>query len=139
MNGTFNLAVHALVYLSHCNCSLSSEKLAENICTNAARVRKIMSGLKKAGIVETHEGQDGGYKLKKDAGTLTLEDVADAVNADFVSCRWHSGNMEKNCCISAGFGVAMDELYGELNKQCRDYLSEITIRDMEKKLTEGDL
>ena len=34
MDSSFNLAVHALVCLSHSGRSLSSEALAENICTN---------------------------------------------------------------------------------------------------------
>ena len=32
---------------------VSSEVLAENICTNPARVRKVMAQLKRAGLVET--------------------------------------------------------------------------------------
>ena len=37
MDSSFNLAVHALVCLSHSGRSLSSEALAENICTNPTR------------------------------------------------------------------------------------------------------
>ena len=51
MDSSFNLAVHALVCLSHSGRSLSSEALAENICTNPTRVRRVMAGLKKAGMV----------------------------------------------------------------------------------------
>ena len=61
MDSSFNLAVHALVCLSHSERSLSSEALAENICTNPTRVRRVQAVLKKAGIVETREGLDGGY------------------------------------------------------------------------------
>ena len=56
MDSSFNLAVHALVCLSHSGRSLSSEALAENICTNPTRVRRVQAVLKKAGIVETREG-----------------------------------------------------------------------------------
>ena len=63
MDSSFNLAVHALVCLSHSGRSLSSEALAENICTNPTRVRRVLAGLKKAGMVETREGLDGGYRL----------------------------------------------------------------------------
>ena len=49
MDSSFNLAVHALVCLSHSGRSLSSEALAENICTNPTRVRRVMAGLKKTG------------------------------------------------------------------------------------------
>lgn len=55
MDSSFNLAVHALVCLSHSGRSLSSEALAENICTNPTRVRRVQAVLKKAGIVETRE------------------------------------------------------------------------------------
>ena len=61
MDSSFNLAIHALVCLSHSGRSLSSEALAENICTNPTRVRRVQAVLKKAGIVETREGLDGGY------------------------------------------------------------------------------
>ena len=57
MDSSFNLAVHALVCLSHSGRSLSSEALAENICTNPTRVRRVLAGLKKAGMVETREGR----------------------------------------------------------------------------------
>ena len=50
MDSSFNLAVHALVCLSHSGRSLSSEALAENICTNPTRVRRVMAGLKKGGL-----------------------------------------------------------------------------------------
>ena len=63
MDSSFNLAVHALVCLSHSGRSLSSEALAENICTNPTRVRRVLAGLKKVGMVETREGLDGGYRL----------------------------------------------------------------------------
>ena len=47
MNSDFIVAVHALVYLNHKADIVSSEALAKNICTNAARVRKVMAPLKR--------------------------------------------------------------------------------------------
>ena len=44
VDSSFNLAVHALVCLSHSGRSLSSEALAENICTNPTRVRRVLAG-----------------------------------------------------------------------------------------------
>ena len=56
MNSEFTIAVHALVFLNHKRESVSSDKLAANICTNPARVRKIMGKLKKKGLISTKEG-----------------------------------------------------------------------------------
>ena len=61
MKSDFSVAVHALVYLSVKGCTLSSDALADNICTNAARVRKVMARLKKAGLVGAREGSEGGF------------------------------------------------------------------------------
>ena len=57
MTAEFTVAVHALVYLHHKNTVLSSEELAQNVCTNPARIRKVMAKLKKAGLVLAREGR----------------------------------------------------------------------------------
>ena len=136
MDSSFNLAVHALVCLSHSGRSLSSEALAENICTNPARVRRVMAGLKKAGMVATREGQDGGSRLCVDPATLSLRQVAEAVNTRFVDCAWHSGDIDRDCAICSGMAGVMDALYRQLNEQCAAYLSRLTVADIEKELFE---
>ena len=134
MDSSFNLAVHALVCLSHSKRSLSSEALAENICTNPTRVRRVMAGLKKVGMVETREGLDGGYRLTADPATLSLRQVAEAVNTRFVDCAWHSGDIDRDCAICSGMTGLMDTLYRNMNEQSAAYLSRITITDIEAQL-----
>ena len=134
MDSSFNLAVHALVCLSHSGRSLSSEALAENICTNPTRVRRVLAGLKKAGMVETREGLDGGYRLTADPAMLTLRQVAEAVNTRFVDCAWHSGDIDRDCAICSGMAGVMDALYRNMNEECAAYLSHITITDIETQL-----
>ena len=136
MDSSFNLAVHALVCLSHSGRSLSSEALAENICTNPTRVRRVMAGLKKAAFVETREGSDGGYRLCADPAGLTLRQVAEAVNARFVDCAWRSGDSDRECAICSGMAGVMDALYRQMNEECAAYLSHITITDIETQLFE---
>ena len=136
MDSSFNLAVHALVCLSHSGRALSSEALAENICTNPTRVRRVMAGLKKAGMVETREGLDGGYRLAADPASLTLRQVAEAVNTRFVDCAWHSGDIDRDCAICSGMAGVMDTLYRNMNEQCAAYLSRLTVADIEKELFE---
>ena len=138
MDGSFNLAIHALVCLSHSGRSLSSETLAENICTNPARVRRVMAGLKKAGMVETREGQDGGYRLCADPAGLSLRQVAEAVETRFVDCAWRSGDIDRECVICSGMAGVMDALYRQMNEKCAAYLERIAIADIEKLLFENE-
>ena len=66
MNSEFIVAVHAMVFLHHKADTLSSETLAENVCTNPVRIRRVLAKLKKAGLVETREGRTaGGYSYQK--------------------------------------------------------------------------
>ena len=87
MNSAFCVAVHALICLNRRQEQLSSEELARSICTNPARVRKIMAGLKRAGLVETKEGNEGGYRFVGDPAALTLDQVARALEA-WISPAW---------------------------------------------------
>ena len=49
MSSDFIAAVRALVYLNHRRETVSSGQLAKNICTNPARVRKVMAALRETG------------------------------------------------------------------------------------------
>ncbi len=82
-------------------------------------------------MVETREGLDGGYRLTADPATLTLRQVAEAVNTRFVDCAWHSGDIDRDCAICSGMAGVMDALYRNMNEKCAAYLSHITITDIE--------
>ncbi len=135
MNGDFTLAVHALVCLNHKKETVSSDVLADNICTHPARVRRVMALLKKAKLVETKEGRPGGgYLFISDAEAVTLKDVAKAVSAMFVSSDWRSGSIDKECLVASGMGEIMDGIYTELNALCYDRLAETTIADIDRQI-----
>lgn len=134
MTGEFTIALHALVYLDHKACTLSSEELAENICTNPARVRKVMSRLKKAGLVSTKEGAVGGYRFDGDPAAVSLLTLADALGTDFVVAGWHSGNQEMDCLVASGMANIVDGLCAELDGLCRQRLSQLTVADISEKI-----
>ncbi len=132
MNGDFTLAVHALVFLNHKQTTVSSQVLAENICTHAARVRKVMAHLKRAELIETKEGRlDGGYRFSLNARDVSLKRIAEAINTDFISSSWKSGRVDKNCLIASAMAGVMDSIYNELNKNCRELLEKTTIADID--------
>ena len=139
MTSEFGIAVHALVYLNHKQTSLTSEELAENICTHAARVRKVMAKLKKAGLVETREGVVGGYSFVLAPEQVALSAVSEALEVSFVSVSWRSGDPDMECLVASGMSKVMDGIYEELNCLCRQKLQTITIANIDKVIfqTEG--
>lgn len=137
MTSEFGIAVHAVVFLHHKGDIVSSEVLAENICTNPARVRKVMAQLKRAHLVETQEGAVGGYRFAGAADAVTLCDIARAVDAAFVSASWRSGDVDKPCLVASGMGALMEEIYTGLDTLCKERLQDVTIASLEARLFEG--
>lgn len=134
-NGDFMLAVHALVFLNHKADILTSNVLAENICTNPGRVRQVMARLRKAGLVETREGRkDGGYFFPHAADGVTLRMVSDALDTCFVSADWRSGDSHMECRIASGMAGVMDGVMADLNRACLKRLEHMTIKDIDQLL-----
>lgn len=134
MTSEFNIAIHALVFLSRKATTVPSEELSKNICTNPARVRKIMAKLKKAGIVETKEGTDGGYYFNKDTKNVTLNQIGQALEITYVCASWHSGDTDKKCLIASGMADVMDGIYANMSSSCANYLETISIDDIDQKI-----
>ncbi len=137
MTGEFAIAVHALVYLDHRKCCVSSEELAKNVCTNPARIRMVMGRLKKAGIISTREGVTGGYSYSGDPAALSLRDVSDAVQSRFVGSAWRSGDMDMECLIASGMANVMDAMYAQMDERCREYLAHMTVKDVSDMIFSG--
>lgn len=127
MTAEFPVAVHALVYLLHKNVMLSSGELAENICTNPARVRKIMAKLHRAGLVQAQKGQGSGYLTLPDGGDIPLSAVLRALEEEPVSVSWRSGDVDKDCLVSSGMAAVMDGVYARMNAAGMRELESITI------------
>ncbi|MFC5405086.1 RrF2 family transcriptional regulator [Cohnella soli] len=72
----FGLALQALVILSKDRIqTCPSAELAVYLQSEATLLRRILAALAKGGILETREGRDGGYRLRKDPYNLTLAEV----------------------------------------------------------------
>lgn len=134
MTSEFIVATHAAVYLNHKKKTLSSEEIAGNVCTNPARVRKVLAKLKKVGIVSTKEGVDGGYLFTGDASQVTLFAIFTAVDDKMVALNWKSGDPDMDCLIASGMAGIMEGIFDELNEACMEKLKKITVADIDGKI-----
>lgn len=136
MTAEFIVATHALVFLNHKRCSLSSEAIANNVCTNPARVRKVLAKLKKAGLIQAKAGVDGGYSFEADPAAVTLEDVFAAVGVSFVKIHWRSGDPDMECQVASGMAGVMDGVFAQVDACCKATLRKTTIADIDGQLFE---
>lgn len=131
MSSEFGIAIHALVYLNHRGVTTCSEELAHNICTNPVQVRKVMAKLKKANLITTKEGADGGYLFKGSPSELSLQEVGEAIDAQFVTPNWRSGDTDNDCLIASGMADVMNGIYDHLDTLCKEYLKDISIASID--------
>ena len=127
--------VHVMVLIAiNQEKSLSSASIAESVHTNPGFVRQLMIKLKKAGLVETKEGIDGGYHCIEETDQISLHTIAEALDFTFVSSGWKSGSTEMKCLIASGMGGLMEKVYEDLNNQCMERLKKIAIKDLDKEI-----
>lgn len=135
VNSDFTIAVHSLVYLAYLPDHMaSSESIAENVCTNSARIRKMMSSLRKKGFVKTKEGVGGGYILDCNPEEVSLADIYIAVSHGTLKPKWCTGDPEKKCVISSNTQVVMDQIFDEAELYFEKYLEDITLSTFLEKI-----
>jgi Rrf2 family protein len=135
VNSEFSIAVHSLVLLAHRTDHMaSSELIAQNVCTHPARVRKVMSILKKHGFVSTKEGLGGGYILSCDPETTDLGRIYRAVSAGTLKPAWCSGDPETGCMIASNVQTVMDGLFQEAENHLEAYWKRWTVTDVLRQI-----
>lgn len=135
----FGLAVQALIILSfkeriH---TCPSVEIAGCLQSEATQLRRVLNVLAQEGFVETREGRDGGYRLKRSPEAITLAQVYDAFQAGDPLCfgiRETAG--------SHPFGQKMKEAFSEvtneMERSMREVLGSYTISDLAARLRDEE-
>ena len=134
MTAEFTVAIHAVVFLCHKKKYVSSREIADNVCTNPARIRKIMNKLISAGIVETKNGTGGGYIFTLKADEVTLLQILTALEEKIVCSKWHSGDKNKPCQVAYAMDEVTENIYSAINIAGCEILKKITIEDIIKAI-----
>ena len=131
MNSEFTIAVHSLVYLAYLPEKMaSSEMIADNVGTHSVRVRKIMSGLRRSGLVATREGSGGGYRLTADPAVVTLADIYRVMAQGSLIPSWCSGDPEMDCVVGSNMNQVMFGIFCKAEKHLETYFHAITLQDV---------
>jgi Rrf2 family protein len=107
----------------HAETSMRVEEIAKLEGLSKAYVAKIMSPLRRAGLVLSIRGVRGGYLLTRSPEAITLTEVLVALEATKVDegfCRTHSGNCPRcvhipDCGIRAMWLLVTEQAYHALS------------------------
>lgn len=131
VNSEFTIAVHSLAFLASVPDHMaSSELIAKNVCTHPARIRKVMSSMRKHGFVKTKEGIGGGYIFDRDPREVTLAQVYRIVSNGTLKPHWCTGDPEETCLISSNMHRVMDQIFNEAEDYFTKYLDGITVQSV---------
>ncbi|WP_433923570.1 Rrf2 family transcriptional regulator [Paenibacillus taichungensis] len=129
MNSELSVVIYILVLLSsHENEKLTSTQISERIRVNPARIRRVLSSIKKVGYVKSKEGIDGGYVLSKDPHEITLKDVYTLVSSKPLQTPKPSMMTKGN--LTAEVDIQLVNIFIESEKQLMQQLEKITLGSM---------
>lgn len=105
---------------------VSAQALAERARLEGPTVSKLLKQLAQAGLVASSRGINGGYRLARDAGRITIADIVTAIEGPIgmTECSAHAGlcHHEPHC------GVRMN--WRRINQAIAGALEGVTLADM---------
>ncbi|WP_299866775.1 Rrf2 family transcriptional regulator [uncultured Hoeflea sp.] len=121
--------LHALLHLDGMDKPATSEQIAQMLQTNAAVVRRTMSGLRDAGIVTSTKGHGGGWSLAKPLDEITLLAIYNALGPPQL---FAIGNDDENpsCLLARSAYAATNEALDAARQHFEQSLERVTVAQL---------
>ncbi|MGE7691503.1 Rrf2 family transcriptional regulator [Lysinibacillus sp. NPDC097214] len=131
ISSRFTIAVHILSIIKQNPSTIcTSEFMAESVNTNPVVIRKIVSYLKKAGIVQVRRGT-GGASLVKDLEAITLLEVFRSVEVVEEDRLFHlHENPNPDCPIGANIQAVLELILVQAQEAMEQVLANITMEQV---------
>jgi Rrf2 family protein len=127
VNTQFSIAVHIMAALGYqCGQDATSSRLAMSVNTSPSFVRRVLSKLSKAGLVETTTGKSGTCRLAKEPRNISLLDIYRAVDAP-KAFSIHAYPAQKPCPVSCNIKTALEHALANTQKAMEASLGEMTL------------
>lgn len=106
----------------------SLSAIGERQAISVTFLEQLFGKLRRAGVVESVRGAQGGYRLAKPSAALYLDSIIHAVDA---SPKAHGCTPDaKLACTGRTDRCLTHDLWGALEKHIEDFLASITVQDV---------
>ena len=126
-----SVALHALVHLVDKPDAVTSTILSECLMTNPVVVRRVMGELREAGIVSSAKGHDGGWRLTRAPGEVSLQDVHAALGETLL-LRAESDPGDTACTIVRTVDRVMTDFLADAEALLAARLKRISLADLSR-------
>jgi Rrf2 family protein len=135
-NTQFALGVHLLTLLAgSAPATLSSDEMAGSASSNPVHVRRVLGGLREAGLVTSRPGVGGGWQLAADPQTTTLAAVWRVVHGDGNVLGLRSANPQ--CPIGRSIQASLAAIDRDAAQAVEDQLGTTTIAQLVAEAAAG--
>ncbi len=117
--------LRCMLHMARVGGSLTIHELAEAEQLSSAHVAKLLRILRKAGLVRSTRGQNGGYQLARVPEELSVYDILTALGGRLYSedfCQRHSGKgldcVHSQGCSIRSLWAGIDRLVGRVLTRC---------------------
>ena len=119
-------AVRAAVELAAVGDMVTADRLAQAQSIPVNFLENILRDLRRAGLVESRRGQQGGYLLARPAEEISIADVIRAVEGPLANVR----GLSPDQLDYAGSAAKLREVWVALRSSVRNVLEQVTIADV---------
>lgn len=136
ISSRFTIAIHMLACMDEFQdeYKITSDFLASSIQVNPVIIRKLLSQLKNAGLIEVKRGP-GGASIAKSLETITFLDVYRAVDCVEEDTLFHfHENPNPACPVGRNIHLLLDEKLLRVQRAMERELASITLADMKTDL-----
>ena len=136
ISSRFTMAIHMFACIdTFKDQKMTSDFMAASIGTNPVIIRKLLSQLKAAKLIEVSRGT-GGVTITKPLNEITFLDIYKAVECtkDDELFHFHE-NPNGNCPVGKNIHHVLDDKLLQVQKAMEDELSKITLEDVKKDIS----
>lgn len=131
----FSVSIQIMMTLAyHAEELMNSEGLAKVLKTNPTFIRKLVSNLVEAELIESFRGKGGGIRIARRPETITLKEIylASIEDKKLMSC--HKKPVLKACPVSSCIEGVLDEVVEGIEASTMNFLAKKNLRDLLKNI-----
>jgi Rrf2 family protein len=134
-NSRMAVATHIMVFVGYEQKTmkpgevLSSDFIAGSVNTNPVVVRRILSDLQKAGLIESQSGRNGGVRLSKPAARVNLLDIYQAVEGGAIF-KFNPNPPNPKCSISTSMEHIIEPVFDSVEEALENRLKKTSLADL---------
>ncbi len=121
--------LHLLLHLAEQADPIPSDSLARAMRTNPVVVRRLMAGLRRAGLVASEKGHGGGWRLVRALPEMTLLDVYRALGQPLMLAMGNRSDAPE-CLVEQAVNASLDTAFREAEATLIAHLEHVTLAQL---------